>query len=456
MGTHAVKIMKKNIPFLFFAFVLISCQSELDESYKAELYESEFFHRSMKKLTDIMVYDILSPPVATRNYTYPTVAAYEIMAQANPDYQSLAGQLHGLEPIEPYETTSHTDPYLAALEAFMILSQKMVFSEDLMEEYRRGIASEWKQMGIPGPVLRDSKSYAQKVANHIVQWMATDRYKETRTMPKFPITADPGRWQPTPPGYIDGIEPHWNKIRTMVLPEAEQFAPPPPPAFDTVPGSDFYEAAMEVYHTVQAEDKKCIEIASFWDCNPFVIHNQGHVHFGTKKISPGGHWIGITSLAAKKSNLDPMETINAYTWVTIGLWDSFISCWDEKYRSNLIRPETYINRHIDPFWRPVLQTPPFPEHTSGHSVVSQASAVILTALFGDNFEYEDTVEVEYGLPARHFTSFLQAADEAAISRLYGGIHYKAAIEYGVQQGAQIGNFILKNLETKRGSVAFSY
>lgn len=446
----------KNLHFLILALLLISCNSEVDESYKVDLYDSGFFHRSMKKLTDIMVYDILSPPVATRNYTYPTVAAYEIMAQANPDYRSLAGQLHGLEPIEPYEITTHTDPYLAALEAFMILSQKMIFSEELMKAYRRELDDEWQEMGIPDAVLKDSKAYAQTVADHIIQWMGGDQYKETRTMPKFQISSEPGRWQPTPPGYIDGIEPHWNKIRTMVLPKGEYYRPPAPPAFDTIPGSTFYDAAMEVYRTVKAENKKHIEIASFWDCNPFVIHNQGHVNFGTKKISPGGHWIGITGIAAKKSNLDPMETINAYTWVTIGLWDSFISCWDAKYQSNLIRPETYINRYIDPFWRPVLQTPPFPEHTSGHSVVSQTSAVILTALFGDDFEYEDTVEMEYGLPKRHYSSFLEAADEAAISRLYGGIHYKAAIDYGVKQGSQIGKFILKNIETKPGSVALSH
>lgn len=159
--------------------------------------------------------------------------------------------------------------------------------------------------------------------------------------------------------------------------------------------------------------------------------------------------MGITTVAAKKSNLAPMETIEAYTWVSIGLFDAFITCWDEKYRSNLIRPETYINRYIDPMWRPVLQTPPFPEHTSGHSVVSAASAVLLTAFFGADFGFDDTVEAEYGLPVRHFDSFIQASEEAAISRLYGGIHYMPAITGGVSQGKEVGNLIVNNLTMKK-------
>lgn len=443
----------KNLNFFFMAIVVMSCKPDIDESYKAKLYDAEYFHRTMKKLTDIMIYDILSPPVATRNYAYPTIAAYEILSQAYPDYRSLAGQLNELKPIPGIDTNKMIDPYLAAIEVFIVIGQKLVFSVGRMEEYQQSLEREWKEMGIPDRVLNDSKAYAHQVADHFGEWMSTDLYKQTRTMPKFPIKPVPGRWQPTPPAYIGGIEPHWDKIRTMVLQSADQFAPAPPPPFDTIPGSDFYQVAREVYDSVRLHDEEYIEVASFWDCNPFVLHSQGHVLFGTKKISPGGHWLGITALAAKKSNLNPMETINAYAWVTIGLWDAFISCWDAKYKSNLVRPETYINNFIDPLWRPLLQTPPFPEHTSGHSVVSQTSAVILTALFGNNFEYDDTVEMEYGLPMRHFDSFLDAASEAAISRLYGGIHYRPAIEEGVKQGQKVGDFILENMETTSGMIA---
>jgi hypothetical protein len=168
--------------------------------------------------------------------------------------------------------------------------------------------------------------------------------------------------------------------------------------------------------------------------------------FATKKITPGAHWIGICKIACKKSNADFNKTIYSYTKTSIGLIDGFISCWDEKYRSNLIRPETLINQHIDEDWTPVLQTPPFPEYTSGHSVVSGAASTILTSIFGDNFAFEDDTELPYGLPIRSFTSFNNASSEAAMSRLYGGIHYRAAVEVGLQQGRDLGKFVIENLD----------
>ena len=148
-----------------------------------------------------------------------------------------------------------------------------------------------------------------------------------------------------------------------------------------------------------------------------------------------------------------MESIDAYLRVALALEEGFISCWDEKYRSRLIRPETYINQYIDENWVPLLQTPPFPEHTSGHSVISNASAVALTRLFGDNFAYTDSTEVEFGLPARSFNSFYHAAEEAAISRLYGGIHYRPAVEVGVTEGRDLGNFIFDRVTTRKGELA---
>ena len=167
--------------------------------------------------------------------------------------------------------------------------------------------------------------------------------------------------------------------------------------------------------------------------------------FATKKISPGAHWILITQIATKKTNSDFEDTVNAYAKTSIAIADAFISCWDEKYRSNLIRPETVINQHIDPDWLPILQTPPFPEYVSGHSVVSGAASVVLTEIFGDNFAFDDDSEVPYGIPVRSFNSFYDASTEAALSRLYGGIHYRAAIDNGLDQGKKLGHFAANKL-----------
>ena len=175
--------------------------------------------------------------------------------------------------------------------------------------------------------------------------------------------------------------------------------------------------------------------------------------FATKKISPGGHWINITRLACKKAAADVMQTAEAYACISITLADSFISCWDEKYRSNVIRPETYINQYIDADRVPLLQTPPFPKYTSGHSVVSTAASIMLTKLFGENFSFADSTEVEFGLPVRHFPSFKYAAEEAAISRFYGGIHYMPSIKNGMDEGTEIGTFIIHRLKRKKEEVA---
>ena len=176
--------------------------------------------------------------------------------------------------------------------------------------------------------------------------------------------------------------------------------------------------------------------------------------FAIKKITPGGHWIGITAVATRQARSSFMETINAYTNVSIALFDSFISCWDEKWDTLIVRPETLINQYYDEQWLPLLQTPPFPEYTSGHSVISRAAAVTLTDLFGDNFSFTDTTEVAYGLGQRKYNSFIHASEEAAISRFYGGIHYMMAIDEGVTQGQAVGDYVVKKIQTKvRSSIS---
>jgi len=398
-----------------------------------------------------MVHDIFSPPVASRIYAYPNIAAYEVVAKNNPEYQPLAGQLRGLEAI-PEPDSENVNFDLAALITHMDLSRQLIFSEDMITTYRDSLYTVWKDRNEEEFIA--SKNYALKVSEHIASWMDKDNYKQTRTMPKFSVDTDePSRWQPTPPAYMDGIEPHWNKIRPLVIDSAGQFKPTPPPPFSMEEGSDFYKEVKEVYDisneiTSKGDESEEVAIAQFWDCNPYVSVTRGHLMFATKKITPGAHWIGIAKIAARKSNADIAKTVHTYTKTSIAIMDAFISCWDEKYRSNLIRPETLINDHIDENWEPVLQTPPFPEYTSGHSVVSGAAAVALTSIYGDNFAFDDDTEVQYGLPVRSFSSFEQAADEAAISRMYGGIHYRAAVEVGVNQGRELGAFVVDKLTMK--------
>ncbi len=437
--------MKKYLFIFSFVSFLLSCKE--NTQYKQLLEDPEIYQSAVKQLTDVIVYDIFSPPVASRVYVYPNIAAFEVLAQFDPDtLQSLAGQLTGLDTPPP-PSSAEINPYLASVHAFLKVGQTLIFSEVDMETFRNQLYERLEDNGLPNKVKEASLHYGEVVAAHVLAWADKDNYKESRTFPKYTVRNEQFLWKPTPPDYMEGIEPHWMKIRPMVLDSASQFPPPPPLELSMDESSAFYKQLIQVYEEGGGFDDRKKEIAKFWDCNPYVSHHRGHAMFATKKITPGGHWIGITAIATRQADSDFKETVEAYTRTSIALFDGFISCWDEKWRSIVIRPETLINEYMDEEWVPLLQTPPFPEYTSGHSVISRAAAVTLTDFYGDSFVFSDTTENEYGLPTRHFTSFLQASEEAAISRLYGGIHYMMAIEHGVSQGEKVGNWVVRNIRT---------
>ncbi|HEY9116587.1 MAG TPA: vanadium-dependent haloperoxidase, partial [Roseivirga sp.] len=418
--------MKKH--FFIALVALLITFTACDSGVKEVKIDSDIYHETMDKLSEIIVHDIFSPPVASRIYAYPSIAMYEALAKNNPAYNSLAGQLNELTPIpDPQGEVSYE---LAALEAFIKIGTALIFSEADMDEYKAELYEKLGK-GVNDEYFEASVAYGDEIAAHIMKWADGDMYKQTRTFPKFTVTNDPTRWQPTPPGYFEAIEPHWTQIRPFAIDSSSQFTPERPTPFDMDKKSQFYKELMHVYETGVNLTQEQKEIASFWDCNPYVMNVTGHVMAATKKITPGGHWIGIVKIACRKAETDPMKTAEAYALTSVALADGFISCWDEKFRSNLIRPETVINKYVDEEWLPLLQTPPFPEYTSGHSVISNAAATALTSIFGENFSFRDDTEEKYGLTVREFDSFVDASEEAAISRLYGGIHYMPAIENGV-------------------------
>jgi len=433
---------------LFFCSLFLFLHCAEDTSYEEKLKDPTLFRNAMENLSDFVVYDIFSPPVASRVYMYPTIAAYEILAVNYPvQYRSLVGQVNALSALPKMPENASAE--LAALYAFNQIGKSLIFSEDRMETFQEELENMIKSMGVPRRVRSASRAYADDVTQHILAWASGDLYNQTRTYPKYTILEEEKFWKPTPPDYMDGIEPHWNKIRTLVLDSASQFQPKPPLAFDLTKDSPFQQQLQEVFEVGDNLTDEQIEIAKFWDCNPYVTHHRGHAMFATKKITPGGHWIGITKIVTEKAQTDFVATVDAYAHVSMALFDAFISCWDEKWNTLVVRPETLINKHYDEDWMPLLQTPPFPEYTSGHSVISRASAVVLTKLFGTEFAFDDTTEEAFGLPTRSYTSFIHASEEAAISRLYGGIHYMMAIEEGVKQGEAVGQFIAQNIETRR-------
>lgn len=400
-------------------------------------------HRAQKALTDVIVHDIFSPPVASRIYAYTNMAAYEVLSSQQAGYRPLHQQVKTF-PAIPI-ATGDIYPSLAAVNAFLIVGKSLVFSEKIMQDSIDHILQWYKDKKISKKRYEATLLYGQQVAAAVMQWVAKDKYKETRSLRRYNYLKQDGKWMPTPPVYMAAIEPYWNKLRPIFLDSCNQFCPEVPPAFSTDKSSLFYQQALEVYNAGLTLSDANKAVASFWDCNPFAVSTEGHMNFATKKISPGGHWMSIAGIASRKTGADISKAAAAYTFTAIALFDAFIICWDEKYRSNVIRPETYINRYIDESWRPLLQTPPFPEYPSGHSVVSAAAATVLTNFFGGQFDFDDDSEIEFGLPVKHFSSFIDAGKEAAVSRLYGGIHYKAAIENGQQQGEKFGKWLLEKI-----------
>lgn len=441
-----IQMQKTKLYFLFnFLIFISSCKKQ-----EPIIINSTDYHNAVDKVTEIMIHDVFSPPVASRIYVYPNIAAYEVLNFEKGNYLTLTNQLNGLQPFQLEIDTTNVNKKLASLIAYLDVAKELVFSKNDIEVYRDSLYNNWKY--INSKTFEASKKYGLQFSEQILKWMSKDGYKETRNMPDFTVHSnDPGRWQPTPPAYMKAIEPNWNKIRTFALDSAAQFKPIPPPSFSLEKGSQFYNELMDVYNITNkiranGDNTEEVKIAQFWDCNPYVSVNKGHFMFASKKITPGAHWIGICKIACKNSNSTYEKTVFAYTKTSIAVVDAFISCWDEKYRSNLIRPETLINKYVDEKWSPLLQTPPFPEYTSGHSVVSGASSEVLSAIFGDDFAFDDTTEIPYGLPVRSYTSFRNAAKEAAISRVYGGIHYNAAVVEGLKQGINVGNLINKKIK----------
>jgi hypothetical protein len=411
----------------------------------------------VKKLNDVVLYNNFSPVVASRNYAYANIAAYECMAAGDSSYQSLSGQIKHLPEMPQPLPGLKVDYHLASLLSFVKVGNAVTFPEGVLMDYYNQLKEGADSAGMPEDVLANTVAFSDTIAAAILKWSKGDNYAKTRSAEKFTVKQEDGRWIPTPPAYAQGLEPHWCDIRTLVLDSASQILPPPAPKYDMKDtGSAYCKEVMEVKATVENLTAEQKHIAEFFDDNPFNLHVTGHVMYATKKFSPPGHWMNIVGIAAQKAKADFNATVAAYTETSIALFDGFIACWKAKYVSNSVRPETVINKVIDPAWQPYIQTPPFPGYVSGHSVISAASAEVMTDHFGDNFAYRDSSEREFGISDRSFKSFRHAADEASMSRLYGGIHFRCDLEQGAIMGRKIGVYIVDKLHLKHSQNQTSF
>ncbi len=446
--------MKRLFFMLCTAACIFSCKQK---DYAKYTSDPLLYSKTVKRLNDVVLYNNFSPVVASRNYAYANIAAYECIAAGDSNYQSLSGQIKHLPQIPRPLANQMVDYHLAALLSFVKVGNAVTFPEGVLLDYYKELKDGADSAGMPSDILKNTIAFSDTVVATILKWSKGDNYAKTRSAEKFTVKQEDGRWIPTPPAYNQAMEPHWCDIRTLVLDSCTQFLPPAPLKYDIKDSTSAYsKEVMEVKHSVENSTEEQKHIADFFDDNPFNLHVTGHVMYATKKFSPPGHWMNIVGIAAQKSGADFDKTVAAYTETSIALFDGFIACWKVKFMSNTIRPETVINKLLDPAWQPYIQTPPFPSYVSGHSVISAASAEVMTEYFGDNFPYRDSSEREFGIPDRSFKSFRDAASEASWSRLYGGIHFRSDLEQGAILGKTLGDYIVGKLQLRKNQSQVSF
>jgi hypothetical protein len=420
--------------------LFVNAQKKTAEEFHVRKFTENVFY-----ITEVMFHDVVNPPAAARFYSYSMLTANHVVSEKKgSNYLEAAVKSY---PRKAQIMNRNINLYFATTYAMLETAKNIIPSGYSLEEKQDLLLQDYLKSGVNRTLLDSSIAYAKAVSKSFIQLSKTDGYLKLSTRTRYQPSGSDSTWYPTPPEYMAAIEPYWNTIRPFFLDSCSQFIPARPAKFSRDPASDFFKLTKEVHEvskTLTAEQKL---IATYWDCNPFANFYSGHVNVAIKKISPGGHWMNITGIACKKAKVGFTKSVFVHTLVAMGLHDGFISCWDEKYRSHRLRPKSAINKLIDDQWNPLIETPPFPEYSSGHSVISTASATILTYLLGDDFEFEDTTEVMFGFAPRKFKSFKEASKEAAISRLYGGIHYRDGIENGQKQGEEIGKFIISKIST---------
>jgi hypothetical protein len=452
--------------------------------------DPQFVAEWMRNYYGLIRAERISPPVASRVLAYAAVGLYEGLATASPGLVSLAGQLNGLDSLPRPEPDRRYDPILVALAAERAVLDSL-FVEGLpatraaLGALADSLEAARLAKGISDAVQADSRGLGKRIGTAILEWAARDGFAESRTRPYHPpvgprfwvndsrvneytaqnltavsdfvaldnpaATLQPGAASEralavtrpkaatnrtlkavNPTG---ATEPWWGTLRPFALRSADECPTPPPADWSTSPGSAFYAEAKRVYDVGRALTEEQRQTVLYWADNPGQT--------GT----PVGHWLAIGSQLVTQLRLSADQAAEMFVLVTLAQADAFIAIWHEKYRLSLIRPVTYIRRYIDSAWTPAIITPPFPEYVSGHSGQSASAATVLTALLGP-VAFEDSTDLALGHPVRRFGSFQEAADEAAQSRLYGGIHFPMGNENGKVLGRCVGRMVLERLHTR--------
>jgi hypothetical protein len=412
---------------------------------QADTSAASYVRRWNTAINNVLMEDGFSPAIQARFFAYLHIAAYEVARHSMPGYRSFAGQLHGLTPVPEPESGCSYDWRIATMAAYKKVASLTLFRIYVTDSLYDQSMAELASTGVSPEVRACSESYGVRVAEHILAWMKPDGYVKIQASPKYVIPTYAGAWEPTPPDFKEPLDPFWGSLmRPLVIDSARAFPAKDALPYSESPQSAFYANVREVYDVDKKLSDEQRAIAMYWNDTPIESHHLGHLMYSSRQISPTGHWLSIAQTATETTHADMCRSLAVYASTSIAIYDALLSCWAEKFRSNVIRPVTYINRFIDSTWEPLIQTPPFPEHTSGHSTISGAASTVLGYWFGA-MTFVDSTEERFGWGVRSFPSFDAAAREAAMSRLYGGIHYRTGNVAGLENGQAIGGYVIRTV-----------
>lgn len=445
-----------------YLLVLILFSSPLYGAIASGVMNPELIHRLNEQLTYAISYDKFTPPPSSRIYAYANVAAFEVVAQyEGHHFRSLSGQLKELKVVPRCTICVAGCLDYAIASAFIETASGLIFHREEFTSSAWGAIQPLLSRMAGQPTAgsesfplsveqRQAIEYGKQVANHILEWSTSDGYHQRTALPRYqPKIKDPSKWITTPPSYLDALEPNWPTTRTWVLKSSGEIVCPPHLPFSTDSASAFWKEVKEVYDLSKKLKPEEEDMAWFWDDNCKATEYSGHFAGMTFKQTPVGHWIAITAAVCRVKQI-PLQLASAiYAHVSVAMADAVHATWYEKYRSELVRPVTYIQRYIDPLWMPVLETPQFPEHPSGHGAISAAAAVVLAHYVGDAVTYTDSSTRSYGREPMVYHSLIKAAYDASFSRFYGGIHYRTGCEAGHQLGKQVGAIVVERIQLKR-------
>jgi hypothetical protein len=386
-----------------------------------------------------------SPPVASRALGYLGLTAYESVLPGMPQNSSLAGQLNELsslpwaQPDEPLHWPTVANAALATMTR-MMFGNASVENKARIDALERSLPlkydKDFDRALMTQEMTYRSETFGKLMAMAIMTWARTDGGHEAwgplrRSRSNYVPPSGAGKWSATPPAFAVPLLPWWGTVRPFVLQSGSQCAAPPPPSYSEEPASAFYKEADEVYRISTKATQEQRQFALYWADDP------------QKTPTPAGHWVSIATDLLKQRKATLADAAQTYAKLNIAVADAFIAVWHTKYAVNLLRPVTYVQLVIDSNWVPTLvDTPAFPEYPSGHSVQSTAAAKVLSSIFGADTAFTDNTHNDRGWGPRTFKNFKAAADEAALSRLYAGIHFRSGVVGGQVQGRCVSDRVL--------------